>query len=892
MKFSSLAILSAFASITDASYILQSSKWNEGNSQLTANLRYDEISSVSSSSEYGQAIKDLTLNVECYEYGVRVKITDSAKDRWEIPNSISDDGTLAGNNNLVDIDSSTYNVETNSNPFSFSVSRKSDGKKLFDSSGEDFVYSDQYLKLTTNHLSPTTSVFGVGETTRTSNEQYNGVLVPGSTTSLWARDMAAATFDTNLYGSHPFLLSIDAVDQKASGLYLRNSNAMDVSYSSDKTGISYSVTGGIIDLFVFAGDSPKLTIQQYQSVIGKPILQPYWSLGFHQCRYGYNNLGEVKDVVSNYIISKIPLDIAWLDIDYMGEWLDFTYDDTLFPADEVKDWVDDLHDNKDMKFVPIVDPGILAVDPSWDMEYEAFTDGIEMDIFVKDMTGNYPYLGQVWPGPTHYPDWFHPNITTYWTKQLKGWHDKAEFDGLWIDMNEASNFCTGQVCQNKDPLACPTHELETQTTCCLVCHDVEPDNMYDYPPYAIGNDHGIGDISPLNTKTITPSALHYGDNLEYNVHNLHGLMEGITTNDALVDITGGKRPFILSRSTFPGHGTHAAHWTGDNAATWNDLKASIATINTFGLFGVNMIGADICGFIGDSWEELCARWIEVGAFHTFSRNHNTIGAEPQELYRWESVTEASRNVLGMRYKLLPYFYTIMADGNMNGDTASRFLWINFPEDVNTYELATGQFMVGDYLMVSPVLEEGKTEVSAYFPKGNWWNIFTLDKVLSDKGEFKTLDAPLTEVNAHIFGGGIIPLQGEDNNSLTTVENRKLDFSLFVALDSSGVAEGHIYLDDGGEDVTATEKTITQFNVKGSSLTSKVVANTFETKDVFSKITVLGVSEVSSIKSVIATNWSADCKELCEVELKFEVNKESLVMHTQLSVSGEWKINWN
>ena len=150
------------------------------------------------------------------------------------------------------------------------------------------------------------------------------------------------------------------------------------------------------------------------------------------------------------------------------------------------------------------------------------------------------------------------------------------------------------------------------------------------------------------------------------------------------------------------------------AASWNDLKASIVGIMDFSLFGVPMVGADICGFLGDTWEELCARWIEVGAFYPFSRNHNTLGAKPQELYLWESVTEASQTYLGLRYSLLPYMYSLLYSAHTTGALYSRALWVNFPQDSATATIDE-QFMIGEALMLSPVLRAGETSVSIPLP---------------------------------------------------------------------------------------------------------------------------------------------------------------------------------
>jgi alpha-glucosidase (family GH31 glycosyl hydrolase) len=159
-----------------------------------------------------------------------------------------------------------------------------------------------------------------------------------------------------------------------------------------------------------------------------------------------------------------------------------------------------------------------------------------------------------------------------------------------------------------------------------------------------------------------------------------------------------------------------AKWTGDNGATWDDLKSSIISIMDFNMVGIPMIGAEICGFNYNTTEELCARWIEVGAFYPFSRDHNRIDMIPQELYRWESVATAGRNALNMRYRLLPYLYTLFYLAHKEGKPVIRPLWMTFPTDREAHQIQT-QFMWGDAILISPVLEPNSTQVHAYFPKG-------------------------------------------------------------------------------------------------------------------------------------------------------------------------------
>ncbi len=321
-----------------------------------------------------------------------------------------------------------------------------------------------------------------------------------------------------------------------------------------------------------------------------------------------------------------------------------------------------------------------------------------------------------------------------------------------------------------------------------MCSNIDNTNPLDYPPFAINNAYGR-----LSTKTVAVSATQYGNISVYNTHNLYGLTEQIATQKALTDIRG-KRPFLLSRSSFLSTGAHSAKWTGDNGATWNDLKSSIVSIMDFNLFGVPMIGADICGFIYDTTEELCARWIEVGAFYPFSRNHNAINQQPQELYLWNSVAEASRSALGMRYQMLPYFYTLFFDAHTNGDMVIRPLWANFPSDLTTVNIDR-QFMVGSSILVSPVVDQGATSVTAYFPSGLWYS-FAERKLSIDAttgGIWKTLSAPLTTINVHVRGGSVLPLQ---QPSLTTTAGRKTPFTLFVALCTKGGAYGTLFWDDG------------------------------------------------------------------------------------------------
>ncbi|XP_057830354.1 alpha-xylosidase 1 [Cryptomeria japonica] len=792
-----------------------------------------QLQLISNNSLYGPDIQHLKLQVR-YESNecLRVYITDAEKQRWEIPREV-----VVRYENHHGANDNTYDPELQfsytQSPFGFAVTRRSNGEVLFNSSAQgqgnahlfgNMVFKDQYLEISTG-LPSTASLYGLGESTRPGFMLNRN----GSQYTLWNQDVLSLNLYLDLYGSHPFYMDVRA-GGIAHGVLLLNSNGMDIEYGGNY--LTYRVIGGVLDFYFFSGPSPLSVVQQYTGLVGRPAPMPYWSFGFHQCRYGYENILDLKSVVAGYAEAKIPLEVLWTDIDHMDGFKIFTLDPVNFPEKEMREFIREIHANG-QKYVLIVDPGININET-----YKTFQRGIRDDIFVK--RAGAPYISQLWPGPVYFPDFLNPKSLSFWENEISEFHNTIPFDGLWLDMNECTNECSG-ICSLPKDGDCPRKYGQIASECCLICSNANS-TIWDDPPYKI-NSSGIQ--RPLGNKTIAASAVHYNDILEYNAHNLYGLAEAIVTNKALKSVLN-KRPFVLTRSTFVSSGNHAAHWTGDNAATWDDLWYSIPTMLSFGLFGVPMVGADICGFKLDTTEELCNRWIQLGSFYPFARDHSAKGKSRQELYLWKSVTESARKALGLRYRLLPYIYTLSFEAHTEGSPIARPLFFTFPNDTNTLGIST-QYLLGKGVLVSPVLKEGARTVDAYFPKGTWYNLFNVsDSITVESGAYVKLQAPLDIINIHVYEGTILPMQ---EMGMTTREARKSPFSLVVALGSEMEATGELYLDNGDDLEMQIERGRSSYvefyaNIVGEEvrLKSLVQMGEFAIKEgwILQSVTVLGL----------------------------------------------------
>ncbi|MEQ8953765.1 MAG: glycoside hydrolase family 31 protein, partial [Gammaproteobacteria bacterium] len=369
--------------------------------------------------------------------------------------------------------------------------------------------------------------------------------------------------------------------------------------------ITFTSEGPAFRVLVIEGATPQEVLSTLADLTGKMPLPPLWSLGFQQSRYSYVPESRAKEVVDTFRDKQIPIDVLWFDIDYMDDFKVFTFDEESYPDPQAMNAY--LHQHK-MKGVWMIDPGVGIEEG-----YSVYDSGTELDVWMKDADDEV-YEGEVWPGPTVFPDYTQPKTAEWWSDLYRDFMAQ-DIDGVWNDMNEPADF-TGPD------------------------GSVPEDNI-----------HGGGLRLTPNGKPL-PADSH----LRY--HNVYGMLMVRASRQGIADANPDKRPFVLTRANYLGGQRYAATWTGDNNSTWEHLRLSVPMSLNLGLSGQPFNGPDIGGFIGNASPELFGHWMAIGAFYPFARAHSAIESDDQEPWVFgPEVEEASRVALQRRYRLMPYLYT-------------------------------------------------------------------------------------------------------------------------------------------------------------------------------------------------------------------------------------------
>ncbi len=460
--------------------------------------------------------------------------------------------------------------------------------------------------------------------------------------------------------------------------------------------------GGELDYYIIYSPEPAEIIQTYTQLTGRMQLPPQWALGYHQCRWSYDSETEVRQLVQQLRQRRIPCDVIHLDIDYMFGYRVFTWNPRRFP--DPQKLLSDLAEDG-VKVVTIVDPGV-KFEPQAD--YAVYDQGLEKDYFIRRADGKV-FHGYVWPGRAVFPEFLRPEVRQWWGDLHRNLTDVG-VAGIWNDMNEPA--------------------------------------MNDRP---FGDEGGQKIFFPMDAPSGSPDErTTYAE-----THNLYGLMMARACREAVEKLRERSRTFVLTRSGYAGVQKWSAVWTGDNHSLWEYLEMSLPMLCNLGLSGVAFVGADIGGFAGDATPELFARWMQAGMLYPLMRAHSMINTKRHEPWEFGPQVEAiCRQYIELRYRLLPYIYTLFWEAVTTGAPVLRPLLYHYFDDPKTYELYD-QVLLGSSLMAAPVYRPGVEKRLVYLPAGTWYDWWTGEAYTGST--YILADAPIEKMPMYIRAGSIIPL---------------------------------------------------------------------------------------------------------------------------------------
>jgi len=733
-------------------------------------------------------IEDLSILIElqCDEM-IHIKIIDKNKERWESPYSISDSYQTKIKNcqNTKSLEDVGFNINMESGKQLYYYLVK-ENNKILTSENSRFFFSDNFImfgEYLTSHF-----IAGFGE-------RYHDFILDDGLYTSWPNDTSGIHFDDgkgghNLMGLQPIGLH-KTKDNKFLGILFNNINAQDTyinTISDDNVLLEHRTIGGVIDYYLYYDEDPDKVLIKLHDIVGQPLMPPFWSFGFHQCRYGYNNTGEIQEVYNNYTSRNLPIDTFWADIDILKDKRIFVLETTNFSA--LPSLVDTMHSDN-FHFIPIVDLGFKI-----DNDDTYYTEGHKNNAFLISNYTKQELIAYVWPGEAVFPDFFNPVMQTLWNTAMNDFYNTIKYDGIWIDMNEPAQLL---VLENTRGELLPDG------------YDYDVDkNQYEYIPYMPG--FREKERTDLRTHSLSENAISikYNENPLYTSYNFKALMALMQAEYTKKSLEGlNKRSFIITRSTTLGTGRYAFHWLGDNFSRFRDMRNGITGIFNFNLFGIPMTGDDICGFIDNTWDNLCARWMALGTLFPFSRNHRDIKSRNQEPYAFgdsSNTLKISKIALPLRYSLIRYFYSNMFLISL-GEKGSFFkpVFFNYYNDLKTYDNIDTVAMVGDSFILFPVFQNETDDIEAYFPNDDWNYLdgrsLLTKKTNENEGTTLKLSGAFDIIHLYLRGGSIIPYQDlESNYAKNTYYLRQNPLEIIISPQSdTHTAEGTFIFDNDGKD---------------------------------------------------------------------------------------------
>lgn len=609
------------------------------------------------------------------------------------------------------------------------------------------------------------AVYGLGEANRGINKR--GYVYVSNCTD----DPEHTENKVSLYGAHNFII-VDRKGKDTFGMFFDypSSIRFDIGYTKSEE-LTVSCEEADLYLYVITGESAYDIVKQFRRIIGRSYIPPKYAFGFGQSRWGYRNAEDFRHVAEEYRKHNIPIDMVYMDIDYMQDYKDFTVNQS-FP--DFKAFVDEMKEKK-IHLIPIIDAGVKIEEG-----YEVYEEGVRENMFCKREDGT-DFAAAVWPGLTHFPDVLNPEARRWFGRKYKILTD-AGIDGFWNDMNEPAIFFSEEGMEEvKQFLKGYLEEGQDK--------DAEQEKGNPFQAFKL---RGI--INSLANSPEDYRRFYHnvnGKKVRHDkVHNLFGYNMTRAAGEAFGEITPGKRILMFSRSSYIGMHRYGGVWMGDNKSWWSHLLLNLKMLPSLNMCGFLYTGADLGGFGADTTEDLLLRWLALGVFTPLMRNHAALGTREQECYQFGR-TDDFRHVIGVRYRLLPYLYSEFMKAALHDGMYFRPLAFDYTDDDMAREVED-QLLLGNEIMIAPVYTQNAGGRYVYLPEEMMFVKFLPDgsihKEVLEKGHHYVKVA-LNEVPLFIRKGKAIPVV----DAAQCVDEINMETKQMLGYEG---AEYDLYEDDG------------------------------------------------------------------------------------------------
>ena len=612
-------------------------------------------------------------------------------------------------------------------------------------------------------LSEQAAVYGLGEMPRGINKRGWHYITNNTDESRHSEDKLS------FYGAHNFLLVRDG--GTCFGLFVDFPGKVyyDIGYTRHDL-FSFHTETPDYDLYLLSGGNENAICKEFRTLIGRSYIPPRWAFGLAQSRWGYKTEEDVREVARQYKEHDLPLDMICMDIDYMQDYADFTVNKERFP--DLAKLSADLK-AQGIRLVPIIDAGV-RIDPN----DPTCTEGLEKGYFCKKADGT-PFVAAVWPGKAYFADFLRPEVREWFGHKYKALTD-CGIEGFWNDMNEPSLFYSPE-------------RLRAFLNDMAALREKDNIEQEEFFPRVVGGAMGL-----MNSPADYASFYHEVDGQKVRhdqVHNLYGGSMTRAAGEAFADLRPGQRTLLYSRSSFIGSHRYGGIWLGDNNSSWAQLLANIQMMPSVQMCGFLYSGADLCGFSSDTTPDLALRWLEFGLLTPLMRNHSAVGTRMQEYYRFPEVLPAVRNMIRLRYALLPYLYSEFMKAALKNTSYFRPLAFDYPDDPDAREVED-QLLLGEGLMAAPVYIQNAHGRHVYLPEPmkllRLRAVDDYDEEILPAGHHY-IRCALDEVLLFLRPGHIVPVAQPANN---TSELDDASLTLWSFLPDGESAEYRMYRDDG------------------------------------------------------------------------------------------------